>query len=365
MTAIVPVYDLPITGPIAAGGALSLWRPKDPARRRALWFALIWCGSAVAATALLYLGAPVAAHRILGFAYALPVLAAAALVWAARAGWRAGRTVPRAAGIVVLVGGLAVSAFATERQWFRSHASLPAATFAQAATAGAYLERYAPGRPAVVVIDGAPGLVPLAERVFRASVPADRIATTLPYLGDPDRLLAGQPTVRGDPAFDTASRLNLDHLRPLLSKDPVVVMVSSLDRRYRALTRANPGWVVAPGVAVVSGPRPVAPLAAAPTPRAVSGRSLVLRAGAVLLLLSVVGVGWAWSLVPAGWFERLALTPAFGVAALSLAGVAADRLGMVFPGPAGMGVAAGAAAAGWAARILVRAVPPRSAPTTP
>jgi hypothetical protein len=81
---------------------------------------------------------------------------------------------------------------------------------------------------------------------------------------------------------------------------------------------------------------------------------LAVIAAAFLLLLELVGVGWATASVPAGMLERAALAPAFGVAAVVIAGVVADRLGVplngvpaaivvIVIGAAGWGAAAGAA----------------------
>jgi hypothetical protein len=352
--AILPAYELPIAAPVAAAGATALWRPEQDAarsahraRRRGLWFALAWLGSAGAAAVLLYAGQAVAAHRIIGFAFALPLLMAAAIVWVSRAAWRSRRTLIRAGGVMVLVAALAAGAFATQRLWFRTHASMPARAFGQASTAGVYLERYASGRQTVVVLDGSPSFVPLAVRVFRASITPDHISTLLPYLGDPDRLLAGQPTIRTDDRFNKASQVNWAKLEPLLGTDPVILMVQAFDRNFAQLTTVHPEWVVAPGVAVVRGPRPSAPLPPADAPRPTPGRTLILRAGAVLLILFVVGLGWSAGLIPSGWFERLALAPAFGIATLSLAGVVADRVGVLASGPPGVAIAALTAAAGW------------------
>jgi hypothetical protein len=50
----------------------------------------------------------------------------------------------------------------------------------------------------------------------------------------------------------------------------------------------------------------------------------------------------------------VALAPAFGIATLSLAGVVADRVGVLASGPPGIAVAAITAATGWSILALRR-----------
>ena len=350
---VLPSYRLLFVVPVALGGA-ALLREGSARRRRSLWFALLWCASALAAAALLYAGLPVAAHRIVGFALALPFLAAAALVGVAGRAWRTGRAPIRAVGTAVLVLGVAVGAFVTLRDWYDNAPSMSAKAFGYATTAGAYLDRYAPGRPVVLLFETTPGGVVVGVRTFRAAAPPDRIAQVGAYLGDVTELLAGRPTTRpGDAAFNTASLGTWRAVRPVLARDPVILTNPAFDTAFPALLAQHPDWLVAPGLMVVSGPRP-AGIQAAAIPGPISGWFLLLGGLAVLALLGAAGVGWAWSLVPSGWFERCALAPAFGVATLVLGGAVADAAGVRLAGPVAWLVVAGVALAGWGPAVLRR-----------
>ncbi len=346
---VVPSYWLPVTVPMAAVGALLLRTGKDrPARRSALWLAVLWCASAAAAAVALYAGVAVAAHRILGFALALPFLVAAALVGVALWARRTTRPIARLLGTLAVVAGVALSGALTLRSWYDNAPTMSAKTFGFATTAGDYLERYAPGRPVVLLFDTTPGGVVVGVRTFRAAAPAPWISQVWAYLGDVDQLLAGRPTIRaGDQAFNTASLGTWRTVHPVLSRDPVVLTNPSFDRAYPSLLAAHPDWLVAPGLMVVAGPRPAAGVQAAATPGPVSGRWLVAGTVAVLALLAAAGLGWAWSLLPWGWFERLAAAPAFGLATLVLGGAVADAAGVRLAGRVAWLVAGGVALCGW------------------
>ena len=67
------------------------------------------------------------------------------------------------------------------------------------------------------------------------------------------------------------------------------------------------------------------------------------------MTLAVLGSGWSVSLVESDWLERTALAPAFGIAALVVGGVIADRLGLGLTGGPAVGLVVVVAALGWAA----------------
>jgi hypothetical protein len=148
--------------------------------------------------------------------------------------------------------------------------------------------------------------------------------------------------------FNQASLQHWPSVRAALDRHPIALMLRSLDRGFDQAIAAHPDWQVSPDLAVVQGPAvaSVAPVTdAVPTP--LSPVQLGLVAAAFLLLLALAGGGWAAALVDAGWLERAALAPAFGIATLVIGGVLADRLGVSLTGPAAEVVAAGVATAGW------------------
>ena len=119
----VPLYRYWLTAPLAALGAVALWRaPRSgwngdgdgaeharPARpgaaRILLLFLLSWVAIALAGVALYLAGRNSPAHRFLSFLVPLPILVAVGVLWLGRlAGARAGR----AAGAVVVIAAVLV-----------------------------------------------------------------------------------------------------------------------------------------------------------------------------------------------------------------------------------------------------------------
>jgi hypothetical protein len=90
------------------------------------------------------------------------------------------------------------------------------------------------GRPIVLAVDrrkgedaslGGFGTIPALRRL-RAALPADAIPTTVVYLGDPDRLLAGEITLEPSlPGFDARAREAWLAVAPLMSNDPIILVL--------------------------------------------------------------------------------------------------------------------------------------------
>ena len=72
----------------------------------------------------------------------------------------------------------------------------------------------------------------------------------------------------------------------------------------------------------------------------------------MILILFLAGSGWAISLLPEDPATRVALAPALGIAAIVLAALAWDRVGLPLTGGDAVGPLAVAAVAGWAAALL-------------
>jgi hypothetical protein len=105
-----------------------------------------------------------------------------------------------------------------------------------------------------------------------------------------------------------------------------------------------------------------------PPPRTPSPAGLALLAGACLLVLIVVGSGWAVTLTDLSPVGTVSVSPAFGLAALGLFGTIASRLGVPLRGASAIVIVAGSMAAGWvpvAARRLRRSIPDDSEGGTP
>jgi hypothetical protein len=361
----LPKYRLPITVPVAALGAVSLGvaRPGDPVRQRRsrllLILLLVWAlvtAVAVAAIEVLHLRVP--AHRFLAFDLALPILGVIGVLWAAElvAGWR---RLPRAAaaaiGAAIVAGALLVSATLSYHVWFTTQPWMDASKVNHAAAAARYLDdaHVSPERPIVFLVDthSNRSYTSLIGHMIRAGLPAQRIRHAFVYLGTPRAYLAGTPTqFPGNPKMTSLSAGYFATLRATYAQDPVAVISSTVNSGYAAWVAAHPGSVVAPGVAVVRGPLPVAPATSIPSIIGSFGPLGLLWLSAITMVL-LVGTGLGWTLGLLGQVLRrqeiVAVSPAVGVAALVVAGVVADRLGVRLTGAGGALVPLCAAAAGW------------------
>jgi hypothetical protein len=357
-----PLFHFEKLGPVAGGGLIALGLPARARRLRALSLLLGWSLTALAGYLALEHGFESPAHRLMLFALAIPFLATAAVVGIARATSLLG--VPgRVLGALVVLSGLAIGALAAHVQWYqRGHPvmRLPgfgvyhttqAAAFAQAATAGTYVDRYAHGRPAVYVVEAQGGnartVGVAAAGVIRDAIPPEQIPRTGIYLGRVDRLLEGQPTRTPEGVkFNRISLKFWGGVEPLV-RGSVVIVLRSFNPGI--MSKGPPaGFPVAPGVRVARGPRPTDPVPVTPPPQSPSVLYLGLLAVAVIVVLSAAGSGWAAALVPAGWTARASLAPAFGIAVLATSGLLLDRAGLRLAGGAGAAAAVGTAALGWA-----------------
>jgi hypothetical protein len=355
-------YRLLLTVPLAAVGGAALALDREASRRRAAWFLIPWALVPAAAGLAYALGRTVPLPRALSFALAIPLLAGLGLVFVLA--WlreRVGRMVVAAAGILAVAALVVSAAFAWDAWRSREPWSEDRA-FAEYHALGAYLA--AADRPAIVVVDGRPGADRGAERSFgtvpvmrrlRAELPASDALRTFVYLGDPDRLLAGQPTPRPDVAgFDEVSRETWEAVQPLLGADPTIVLLRSQFRGYAAAVRAHPDWSDAGWVAIASGPDPMASLVD-PAAQERPGPYALLGGWALsLAVLTGVGAGWVVRLGGGPPWLRLALAPAIGVALLVPVTLLAEHLGIRVGGRGGTLVAAALAGAGLVAAIVGR-----------
>jgi hypothetical protein len=177
----------------------------------------------------------------------------------------------------------------------------------------------------------------------RAGLPPDQVHRAYVYVGDPENLLAGRPTLRtGEDLFNSRSEFHWRAIEPLLDRDPIVIALWSMDPGQPEAGRT----VLAEGVTLIRGPRPGSPVPRGDLPSP-SPLGLVGWAVTALLFLGAVGLGWSAAGVPGAWLERVALAPAFGIAVLVLGGLVAARVGADGPGPRPV-LAVGLAAIGWA-----------------
>jgi hypothetical protein len=386
----VPLYLLPVTGLLAAGGAASLVRTQrrtggDERERFGAGFLLAvsgaWVAVTVAGVAAFESGRNVPAHRFLAFLVAVPILIASLVVWLSgkarsRSGERSAagpkrRTAAAAATLVVAV--IALGAFGGHElyttmtgptrgvEWLEVH------KVQDAATAAFYLEQvHVPaGAPVVFVIDDS-GLNPLSYTpeemyIIRSVLPADRIQSAYAYVGNPLDYLAGRPTLRDHPKTYNANEQRFwPTIQTLLPHRPVALLLNAFNPLYGQVAAAHPSWVVAPNVLALNGPRPLTPLPLPPTP---SGPHTVVQGaalgGGTMVVLVVIGLGWAIALLPRSLrpFEVFALSPAVGIAALLISGIGVDAVGIRLAGFGGTLAVVLASATGWGSAWFLKGRP--------
>jgi hypothetical protein len=358
------LYRLPGAVLAAAVGIASLLSPPAEAgRRRAGWLLGPWALLPAGAALLYAAGRAVPVQRTLSFALAIPLLGG--LGAAAAVGWvrdRAGRLLAVAAALVVAAAVLGSVSFGwdvwrSRRPWSEDR------RLAELQTLARYLA--ATGGPAVLVVDVTPlgatrshgelGTVPVLRRI-RAELPPSLVLGTTVYLGDPDLLAEGRPTLRPDiPGFDEISRETWRAVRPLLAREPVIVILRSRFEGFGAAVRDHPGWSANGWMAVVEGPpappgRPIVP--ARPSPA-----SLVTWWAASLGVVTFAGAGWAGRLSGGSPGLAIGLAPAVGLASLIVAGTVAERIGIRMGGAGGVLIVIVVALVGAAAAVTR---PPRA-----
>jgi hypothetical protein len=306
---------------------------------------------------------PIPANRFLLFGLGLPILAFLGVVGIAR--WAGRRRKPAEAMIVLAAVALAV--LVSYREWHGTVSAVDPVKLRQAAIAEAYLRAAGVpnSRPVVFIVDDRGPLpattVPFMRDHLFAALPTERLAHVYVYLGPPQDFLAGRPA--SDPPsrqYEVSSERLFAVLQPALRADPVALIVESYNTTFfGSWVQARPQSRVGTSpVAVVDGPPPPVAL---PAPRQVVPdpafpKLLVISVGA-LLVLGLIGVGWTWVLL-GRWIgpqEVLAVSPAVGLAVLTLGGALADRAGIRLSGTGGALTPVLLAALGLGAAAIVRA----------
>jgi hypothetical protein len=339
--------------PLAAMGGLFAARSSVPPNRlgaRRLFLSLMasWLLMTIAASVAQLANIPAAGARLLHYLFAVPILAGVFVWWLARSLPRRFPRFPRlgmAGGIAVIVAALVGFGTLSWMEGSRRKPYMEARAVKEAATAGAYVERFAPGAPIVMLLDDRRSMsgrrLPLARwwRVVQASMPPDQVARMDRFLGSPDEYL--------DSLEQGASSGGAD--------EPVAILIDRYNRRaFDEVSGAFPSRVVAPGVLALRGPIPSQPLAAQPTPLArTDAGTLIWLLPVTVAILLLTGSGWAIALLPADGAIRVCLAPGLGTGMLVLVAVAWDRLGLGFGGWDALGPLVATVALGWSAALVM------------
>lgn len=326
-------------GPVILAGAMASWL-------------IVSLGAVVALR--LGIGAP--GQRLAAFCLPLPILAAIGLARLMTA-----RPALAAAGVVlfVVVGWLA---------WGGQRPLVTRTALEQTHEAGAAFGRTAPGTAMVLVVDDLsdkPGLfVTRYENYLRDEVPAARVPDVHVFVGTPAAYLANRPSLTGRREHDTMAQTSWADVRTLPVGRTLAVAVEAFDHDGFAEVLALPGaTTLAQGVAALPGRTgmpcrsacPQDPTLTEPGAGPLSPWLPVWLAPALLVLVGLLGYPWAkLALSGSESLDLVALAPAFGLAAISLASLLSDALGLRLSGSGGW-VALAVAASGWPLSPLLRA----------
>jgi hypothetical protein len=260
--------------------------------------------------------------RLVTFGFAVPIAAAIGVRWLrgrlGGRGWLTWAVVGALAGWMILGGLLA---------WGRQAPFVNPREAGLAREAGLRVGPPMDRRPIVYIADDADATATFlgsrAANILRAAISPERAADVYVFVGTISDFFDGRPTVRGDPEYDALSRLTLADIPD--DPEPLVVVLGPFYRgnvSSSELLELGPSFWATESLPGFSMTRP-GPLDFIPS----SGAWISIAALAILVVLSILGLGYAGAA-----FEdplvAIATAPAFGAAAVTLAAVALDRMGL-------------------------------------
>ena len=306
-------------------------------RRLLFWGAVTaWLAVSVGTVAALLLHFDAPGQRLAAFCIPLPLLAAVGLTRL----WERGEA---KRGTAVAVAGAVLFLVMAWLAWGGQHPLVSAGAVSQARAAGTALARQPKGTPLILVADDRhdkPSLfLTRYANYLRDAVPGARVPDVHLFVGSPADLSAGHPGLTGDPEHDALARESWAEVRPLLARQPLAIVMQAFDRgAFRRATSIQGGQgnrIIAPGVMALEGYRGAGccpPNGAGytdPGAGPLSPWEPTWLGPALLLLLWAVGLRWSRVGLPNSvLLVRLALAPAMGVAAVSLASIAVDSAGL-------------------------------------
>jgi hypothetical protein len=319
------------------------------------WLAVIAIGVPVG-----YITGWLPPDRLVTFGFAVPIGAALGLVWLhGRLGprrWLAG------AVVVALAGWMIVGALLA---WGRQ---APFVNAREAELAGEAMLHAgsAPGRPIVFIVDDADSTATFlgsrAANILRAAAQPDRAGDVFVFVGTVTDYFEGHPTARGDPGYDALSRLTLADIPA--EPAPLVLVLGPF---YRGDDVTSHPQLVEHGPSVwVSESLPEVAVSIRPSPfdfTASTGVWISIAAITSLASLCVIGLGYA-RITFDDMVVSIATAPAFGAAAVTLAAVLLDRVGLRLGStPVAIAASALGGLGGLALFLIVQRQRDRRAPT--
>jgi hypothetical protein len=328
----------------------SVRTPEDEIRWRFAWALFgTWVAVAAAGAILLLAGASLPGQRLVQFCLALPALAAIGLarMWTLDAPARRRAITPRR---LAALAGVTVWVLIAWLGWTGTSQQVSDSALEQTRAAGVILGRQPPGTPLILVADtDAPDAARSLVRdlnYLRAAVPPPRVRDVVLFVGTPSDLATGTPRRTGEPEHDRLAEASWGRVREVLDRHPVALVLRAFDPHgFDEAVVGHPS--PASGVAYVdpyvgslvftpcrgcglppeaaseaSGPGPLSPW----TP-----------AWLALIVLAILWVvGWPWAgLASLAERSRVALAPAFGLAAVGLSAILVDLVGIQLASAAG------------------------------
>lgn len=328
----LPHMELATTIPLAAAGAaIMLLSGRSASRRTAVPLAMWALAAPVGLFAWKVLDMTIP-HRVVPFALGVPALivlgAAASRSWtdarASRPGGASWVTAGAVASAVLVLASTAWLARLGNETWSDQQAGFTPAQMDQAVTLAAYLETIPP-KTRVVVPVGSGIWRPL--RALQVTLPVERYETLdiwrVDFFGD-----------------------TKEFRRRLEEKFPMGTVAAYL-AGYSAQQPLK-GTALGPGVILLAGPEPPSRLSVAPIEPTDAGELIRLTTISVVTVL-IVGLGWTLIMTGLPIFSAICLSPAIGLAALSIGGLVAGRLGFPLGRGGGVLLALAVGALGWLA----------------
>jgi hypothetical protein len=362
-----------VTVPLAtAGFVLGFRMRRDREARLLSSLAIAWIAACIAGLVLGIVDPKFPAHRAVLFATPVAALAGFGIAGLGRSiaalDRRRHRTMAVAApaAAVVMAGALAAVAWSGHQTYGDLAASPRGYIDDPALRTAAYIATVRPTVPVVVVTNRSElqGLV-FAKLYFnatRAYAPASVVPHIYTYLGSPNQILQGKPAQIEDPTEDWMlgyNKISLDawpDVHRALREGAIILFNEEQVSRaiWETAIPDAPTHQVSPGLFIVRGP--LATPAVRVAPPHVSIATATVQVLLTLLLLGIVGGGFAWASIGAAGSgpAAAALSPAIGAAFAVVVGLllAAAR---IVPGSVGGGIVlAVVAGSGYALAFVLR-----------
>jgi hypothetical protein len=265
--------------------------------------------------------------RLITFGFAVPIAAALGLVWMHRR--LAARVWFARIAVLALAGWMIVGALLA---WGRQRPFVTTEEVARTEAAMSYAAAItAPGTPIVLLVDDdddtASFLAARAANILRAAATPDRARDVYVFVGRATDFFAGKPTRRANPEFVALSAFTLSSI-----PDDPGRLVLVLRQFYRGddVTDHSGLFEITDGIWASRDER--AMLKPMDEPRRLSWRpsnppAIIFATLSILALLTLLGLGYARAAFD-DLVTAIATAPAFGGAAVTLAAVTLDRVGL-------------------------------------